>query len=346
MKINELIRKFRKEQNLTQEQVANYLGVTAPAVNKWENGVSYPDITLLAPLARVLQTDVDTLLSFREELTDIEINAFIKEISEEVSAEGYEAVFEKVNHMIREYPNCDKLVLYSAQIMNGYLAMKIQDIIEKEKYENQIKAWLEAVAFGDDKELANMAVITLSQNYIASENYEEAQRLLDQIPPVGFDKRITQAGLYIRQGEYDKAYEVYEGMVYQNANLIISIMLQLIEALCKQEEYDAAMKYAEIIRAAEESFELGRYNTFCGEMMIYLEKKEKKKSLELLEELVDNVDTLYSARESCLYRHMKFKEDTSSDVVKLMLKKGLESDNNMEFIRQTPQFERIIKKLG
>lgn len=39
MKIHEIIRKYRKEACLTQEQVANYLGVTAPAVNKWERGV-------------------------------------------------------------------------------------------------------------------------------------------------------------------------------------------------------------------------------------------------------------------------------------------------------------------
>nr|WP_313133896.1 helix-turn-helix transcriptional regulator [Anaerocolumna sp.] len=43
MRINEVIRKYRKAANLTQEQVANYLGVTAPAVNKWENGISMQD---------------------------------------------------------------------------------------------------------------------------------------------------------------------------------------------------------------------------------------------------------------------------------------------------------------
>lgn len=40
MRIGEIIRRYRKEQNLTQEEVANFLGVTAPAVNKWENGDS------------------------------------------------------------------------------------------------------------------------------------------------------------------------------------------------------------------------------------------------------------------------------------------------------------------
>lgn len=41
MKMNEVIRKYRKEWGLTQEQVAGYLGVSTPAVNKWESGVSH-----------------------------------------------------------------------------------------------------------------------------------------------------------------------------------------------------------------------------------------------------------------------------------------------------------------
>ena len=47
MKMNEAIRYFRLQNHLTQEQVASRLGVTAPAVNKWEKGTSCPDITLL-----------------------------------------------------------------------------------------------------------------------------------------------------------------------------------------------------------------------------------------------------------------------------------------------------------
>lgn len=40
MNIGSVIRKYRKEAGLTQEEMADRLGVTAPAVNKWENGVS------------------------------------------------------------------------------------------------------------------------------------------------------------------------------------------------------------------------------------------------------------------------------------------------------------------
>lgn len=41
MKINQIIREKRKELSLTQDQIAEFLGVSAPAVNKWEKGVSH-----------------------------------------------------------------------------------------------------------------------------------------------------------------------------------------------------------------------------------------------------------------------------------------------------------------
>lgn len=50
MTIGEVIREKRKELELTQEQVAQRLGISAPAVNKWERGSTYPDITILPAL--------------------------------------------------------------------------------------------------------------------------------------------------------------------------------------------------------------------------------------------------------------------------------------------------------
>ncbi len=43
--------------------MANRLGVTAPAVNKWERGNALPDVALLAPIARLLKITTDELLS-------------------------------------------------------------------------------------------------------------------------------------------------------------------------------------------------------------------------------------------------------------------------------------------
>lgn len=47
---------------LTQEDVAEYLGITVQSVSKWERGESYPDITFLPALANIFETSVDLLI--------------------------------------------------------------------------------------------------------------------------------------------------------------------------------------------------------------------------------------------------------------------------------------------
>ena len=51
MPMNIVIQEQRKLLGLTQEQVADYLGVSTPAVSKWEKGITSPDIGLLPPLS-------------------------------------------------------------------------------------------------------------------------------------------------------------------------------------------------------------------------------------------------------------------------------------------------------
>ena len=87
MEIGQVIRKYRKEKNMTQEEMARRLGVTAPAANKWESGASAPDIALLAPIARMLGITTDTLLCFREALTEEEVRRFVQEADRRLQKE-------------------------------------------------------------------------------------------------------------------------------------------------------------------------------------------------------------------------------------------------------------------
>jgi len=63
VKTGELIRYFRTEQNLTQKQLADLINVSDKAVSKWECGNGCPDISILYELSRVLNTEIDVLLS-------------------------------------------------------------------------------------------------------------------------------------------------------------------------------------------------------------------------------------------------------------------------------------------
>ncbi len=61
MSLSGNIKRFRLEKNLTQEQLATKLGVSAQAVSKWETSETYPDGTLLVPLANELEVSLDEL---------------------------------------------------------------------------------------------------------------------------------------------------------------------------------------------------------------------------------------------------------------------------------------------
>lgn len=65
--IGNRIQKFRKEKSLTQEALADQLGVSPQAVSKWENDSSCPDIRLLPQLCRILGVTTDELLSGKSE---------------------------------------------------------------------------------------------------------------------------------------------------------------------------------------------------------------------------------------------------------------------------------------
>ena len=60
--LGENIRKLRKSQGLTQEQLAEVLGVTPGAVYKWEAKLSVPDINPILELARFFDTSVDVMM--------------------------------------------------------------------------------------------------------------------------------------------------------------------------------------------------------------------------------------------------------------------------------------------
>lgn len=61
--IGNRIAKLRKEKMMSQEKMAEQLGVSSQAVSKWENDISCPDISLLIPLAKLLGVTVDDLLT-------------------------------------------------------------------------------------------------------------------------------------------------------------------------------------------------------------------------------------------------------------------------------------------
>ena len=65
--IGQKIKSLRKKADLTQDRLAEMLGVSAQAVSKWEVGSASPDLSLIVPLCRVFGVTADELLGIAEE---------------------------------------------------------------------------------------------------------------------------------------------------------------------------------------------------------------------------------------------------------------------------------------
>ena len=196
MDIGEKIRKYRKAAGLTQEQVAGYLGVSAPAVHKWEKGSSCPDISLLPALARLLKTDLNELFSFREELTEWEIDVFVRQLTDRGMNGDVEGAFSLAEEKIREYPHCHLLLYQAASVLNGILIFSAEE--KNEEHEQQITQWLERAVVGSSDKVRLPALYMLALRLMQKESYEEAQTLLDQIPDGDIDKVLPMTTILIK----------------------------------------------------------------------------------------------------------------------------------------------------
>ena len=78
-KIGKFIAELRKQKKLTQEQLAEKLGITKNAVSKWERGLGLMDLSLLKPLSEILGVSVTEILNGEKIDEEIEIEKIFKD---------------------------------------------------------------------------------------------------------------------------------------------------------------------------------------------------------------------------------------------------------------------------
>ena len=222
MPIGNIIREKRKEKGYIQEQVADYLGVSAPAVNKWEKGISYPDISLLSPIARLLETDLNTLLCFEEEMTEKEMDTFCNQMMEEIQKNGFKSGFCIGEEKIRNYPNCGVFIQKIAVLLDGArLIYGLPDPAEDQHYyEERIEKFYERASRVGEGEAKASASFMLASKYMAGERYEEARELLETLPDrSSIDKRQIETQILIREERYEEAKKLLEQMLEAALNI-------------------------------------------------------------------------------------------------------------------------------
>ena len=326
MRINEIIKERRLAKGFTQEQIANYLGVTAPAVNKWEKGTSCPDIVLLPALARLLDTDLNTLLSFQDDLSEKEVALFLNEVSEAAKKDGFEAGYSLAIGKIKEYPTCDLLIGNVAMLLNGLLLFQGNRIDSYEKYEEEIEALFQRVMQSDRIDIREQAQAYLISKLMEKQDYEQAQKVLDTISKKRvLDREQLQANLYIAQGELEKAAKLTEEKLLSATTEIHGALMTLMEIALKEKRMEDAEYIADIDKQAAQVFDL---------------------AVKILLSMLRSLTKKWDINSSPLYRHIQTKEVDKSFGSQLQkaLVQSIETDEEMKFLKDSEELQSFIKE--
>ena len=187
----ENLKKYRILKNLTQEDVAEYLGITAQSVSKWERGESYPDITFLPALANIFETSVDLLMgmdTIRAEETRYNIHK--KAVAYQRSGD-YDMAEKTYRDALLIYPNKPGMILGLAST----LALKGSTDEAIELMERGLPLSI------NEKQKSTMRA-TLCFLYLKAGREDKANRLASELPHTRESRKVIQP--LIQQGFDDE----------------------------------------------------------------------------------------------------------------------------------------------
>ena len=345
--MNQILRQKRKELGLTQEQVANYLGVTAPAVNKWEKGSTFPDITLLPVLAKLLKTDPNTLLEYQTTLSQQEILHHLQELATTVKQDGLEQGFTLALERVREYPGCAELVYRTALALDGTLLTTPWTAQQKKPYEDIVISLYEQSAKSDDPALAQQATYLLVSKWIAQQQYETAQELLDTLlPHTVLDPRGLQADIWRGQGEFAKAANLLETKLMQSVQDHQATLCRLIQLAVHEGNETLAVALSNCARQECRAFEMGEYWENIAMLEVAAARQDVSGGLKALATMLDAAVKPWSGSMSPLFAHIPHQEAATLLNGQLLaaLLASLEEDPKFAFLHAAPEFCALLDR--
>lgn len=130
VKLSENIKKFRKERKMTQEQLAEAMGVSVSAVYKWESNQSTPEINLILEMADLFNTSTDVLLGY--EWRNNNVASALDRITTLTREKEYDEATTEAEKALKSYPNNFDIVYQSA-----LLYLKLGEDAEHRKMNNR-----------------------------------------------------------------------------------------------------------------------------------------------------------------------------------------------------------------
>lgn len=175
--LGENIRSLRIASGVTQEQFGYEMGVSAQAVSRWENGATYPDITMLPMIADYFDVSMDELMGRGRELDSNERNAFFKKIYEMRDSGQYDDIIDAYDKMLHKHPN-DAYLLHGKAAFLYSQFQKNQDMAMAK----EIISLCKKINCFNKPDMQCGANALLVRVYARTGELEEARRLANELP--------------------------------------------------------------------------------------------------------------------------------------------------------------------
>lgn len=350
MPMNMVIQEQRRKLGLTQEQVADHLGVSTPAVSKWEKGITSPDIGLLPPLARLLKMDLNTLFCFSEDLSPQEIGLFSKGLAKQ-AGEDLCAAFEVAEAKIHEYPHNEQLLLNVTIILDSMLLQTKDDPLALNDLDAKISDWYLRLGQSKDEKIRNSANCMRVSRYIRQNKADAAQQVLDTIQDKSElisslpDKRMLQVSIFLQQHKFDLAVLELEKALFGKITRVQMLLTKLVDAELSSGNTDFARRIAEKANAMVDIFDMMEYSRYIASCQIADKEKNADMLLPLLDQMLEALTTPWSLAGSVLYHRMapETAKVHPDELIKALLK-GIETDPKCAYLREHPQYNALLAK--
>ncbi len=224
--IARVISENRKLKGITQDELANYIGVSKASVSKWETAQSYPDITFLPQLATYFNISIDDLMGYEPQMTKEDIRNLYLRLSNEFYEKPFEDIITYCQEIIKKYFSC-----YPLLYQMGVLLLNNSNLANDEKRMKEIimeakTLFIKIKNESDDIELVKQAFYMEALSLITLGSPNEVIKLLDESNSLVMSVEILLARAYQMIGNTDKAKETLQIEIYQ----YMLTLLQLLQS--------------------------------------------------------------------------------------------------------------------
>ncbi len=216
IQIGTRISERRKAIGITQEELANHLGVSKPAVSKWESGQSYPDILLLPELAAYFNISIDELVGYEPQMTKEEVRKLYRRLADAFTREPFDRVHAECGTYLKKYYSCYELQFQMGLLLLNHMSLAGHPEKTTEVTAQVLEIFKRVGRSSEDVHLAKQSVHLQALCCLSLEQPDEALRLLENMkePAMNTDSLLVKA--YQMKGDMDKALEYLQGYVYVN----------------------------------------------------------------------------------------------------------------------------------